>query len=80
MAVPALPAEGAVSAGLSATADVSLPGAKAADAGGHLHLGQPPQVAALAVDEEVAHAADVAEAEGGGPHLGGQDEALAILR
>lgn len=79
VAVPALPAEGAVAAGLPAAADVGLPGAEAADPRGHLHLGQLPQVAALAVDEEVAHAAHVAQAQGGGPHLRGQDEALAVV-
>lgn len=79
VAVPALSAVSAVGARFSGAPDVGLPGAEAADTCGALNLGQPPQVTALPVDEEVPDAAHVAQAEGGRPHLGREDEGLAVL-
>lgn len=80
MAVPALSAVSPVGARVSGAPRVRLPGAEAADVGGTLDLGQPPQVAALPVDEQVPHTAHEAEAQGGCPHLGRQDEGLPIFR
>lgn len=80
MSVPALPTVPSVGACVSATPDVRLPGAEAADTCGTLNLCQPPQVPALAVNEEVSHAAHVAKAERGRPHLGGEHEGVAVLR
>lgn len=79
MPVPALSALSAIGAGFSGAPQMSLPGAETADTRGALRLSQPPQVAALPVDEEVPHAANKAEAEGGCPHLGGQNEGLSIF-
>lgn len=79
VAVPTLPAVSAVGACVSGAARVGLPGAGTADARGALDLRQPPQVAALAVDEEVPHAAYVAEAERRRPDLGGQHQGVAVL-
>ena len=78
--VPAFPAVPAIGACVSGTPDMSFPGAEAADTCGALNLRQPPQVTALSIDEEVPHTAHVAEAEGRGPHLGGEHEGLAVLR
>ncbi len=79
VAVPALSADSTIGTCVSGTPDMSLSGAEAADARGALNLSQPPQVAALSVDKKVPHAAHVAEAEGGCPHLRGEHEGLAIL-
>lgn len=69
----------AVGTRVPGTPDVGFSGAEAADTCGALNLRQPPQVTALSVNEEVPHAAHVAQAEGGGPNLGGQHEGLAVL-
>lgn len=61
------------------TPGVSLFGAEAADTRGRLNLGQPPQVTALSVNEQVPHTANVAQAEGRSPHFRGEHEALVIL-
>lgn len=79
MPIPALSAVSAIGARVSGAPQMSLPGAETADTHGTLHLGQPPQVAALSIDEQVPHAAHEAEAEGGCPHLRGQNEGLPIF-
>lgn len=73
VAVPALFAQPPVATGGAAAAFLQLPGAEAANADGTLDLGQAPDVPALAVDEEVAHAAHVAIVEKRRPDLRRQD-------
>lgn len=79
VAVPALPAVSAIGARVSGAARVGLPGAEAANTCGALDLRQPPQVPDLAVDEQVPHAAHIAEAERRRPDLGGQHQGVAVL-
>jgi len=78
--VPAFFAVSTVGTCVSGTPHVSLSGAETADTCGRLSLRQPPQVAALPVNEEVPHAAHEAKAEGSRPHFRGDDEGLAIFR
>lgn len=79
VSVPALLAVAPVGTRISAAPHVSLPGAQAADTDGALNLAQPPQVATLAVNEEVPHAAHVAQAQRGAPHLRREDETMAVV-
>jgi len=74
VAVPALFAQPRVATGGAAAPLLQLAGAEAADAERALDLGQAADVAALAVDEEVADAAHVAVVEQRRPHLRRQDE------
>lgn len=53
---------------------MQLPCAEAAHAKGTLDLGQAPDIAALAVDEEVTHTTYVAIVEQSSPNLWRQDE------
>lgn len=80
VAVPAFSTVSAIGTSVSATPDMSLPGAEAADTCGALNLCQPPQVSTLTVNEEVPHAPHVAKTERGCPDLRGQHEGVAILR
>lgn len=79
VAVPAFSAVSAVGTCVSGASDMCLSGAEAADTCGTLNLRQPPQVTALPINEEVSHAAHVAKAKGGCPHLRGEHEGLSIL-
>lgn len=80
VAVPALFAQPPVATGGAAAALLQLPGAEAAHANSALDLGQAPDVPALAIDEEVAHAAHVAIVEKRSPDLWWQDEVGFQLR
>lgn len=79
-AVPAILAHGVVLAGVAVTLLGAHPRAGGLDARGVLHFRQLPDVLAAPVDEQVADAAHVAIVEHGGPELGGEDEASAVLR
>lgn len=74
VAVPALLAQPPIATGGAAAALLQLPGAEAAHAYGTLDLSQAADIPALAVDEEVAHAAHVAVVEQRRPNLRRQDE------
>lgn len=80
VAVPALLAQPSIATGGAATPLLQLPRAEAAHAKGTLDLGQTPDIAAFAVDEEVTHTTYVAIVEQSSPNLGRQDELRLGLR
>ena len=80
VAVPALLAQPSIATRSAAAALLKLPRAEAAHAQRTLDLSQPADVAALAVDEEVADAAHVAVVQQRRPDLGRQDEVGLKLR
>lgn len=74
VAVPALLAQSTVATGGAATPLLQLPCAEAAHAKSTLDLGQAPDIAALAIDEEVTHTTYIAIVEQSSPNLWWQDE------
>lgn len=74
VAVPSLLAQSSVATGGAATPLLQFPCAEAAHAKGTLDLGKAPDIAALAVDEEVTHTTYVAIVEQSSPNLRRQDE------
>lgn len=79
-AVPSLPTQAVILAGVTLALLPRHLAAGRLDAGAVLSLGYLPDVLAAPVDEQVPDAAHVAVVEHGRPELGGQDEARPVLR